>query len=110
MNNLYEFNFDCGRSGSLVGRFLATPEEVSAIIGKDVYFGEVLGKNSEISGEIDKDEITMITDNQDFIKMSSDLGITLESGINPISSYICIECGNEMDVVNNKCTECNYKG
>lgn len=110
MENLYEFNCDCGRMGSLKGRFLATPEEVKAIIGKYVVFGEVLGKHSDISGEIEENEIKLITDNQEFLSMVKKLNIDLESGIDPISNYTCPECGCGMDVIKNECTGCYYTG
>lgn len=85
MENLYSFYWDCGRQGELEGRFLATQEEVDNTIGKEIYFGEVLGKYSEIYGELEKNDVVLITDNQDFLKMAKDLKIDLSSGFNPLS-------------------------
>ena len=85
MENLYEFYWDCGRQGELYGKFYATQEEVDAAIGKEVYFGEVLGKHSEIYGELEQGEITLVTDNQEFLQMANDLNIDLTSGFNPLS-------------------------
>jgi len=58
---LYRFSCDCGRMGDLDGLFVATQEEVDEVIGKEVYFGEVLGKHSEIFGVIEENEITLLT-------------------------------------------------
>ncbi len=45
---LYEMKLDFGRMGQLGGLFLATEAEIDSIIGKEIYFGEVLGKHSEV--------------------------------------------------------------
>lgn len=109
MQNLYKFNFECGRMGSLTGNFRATPEEVKAIIGKTCYFGEVLGKHSDISGPIEENEIELITDNQEFLSMANKLNIDLESGFNPLNYYTCNECGNPKDAVTDVCEYCKGK-
>ena len=53
--------FNCGRNGHLESLFIATPEQVEFMIGKELYFGEVLGKHSEIYGKLYRSEITFIT-------------------------------------------------
>ena len=58
---LYKFSWDCGSMGDLDGLFVATHEEVDEIIGKEVYFGEVLGKHSEIFGVIEESDIKLLT-------------------------------------------------
>ena len=50
MNKLYKFHWDCGRMGNLDGVFIAEPKEIEALIGKEIHFGEVLGKHSDIQG------------------------------------------------------------
>lgn len=57
MKKLFKFYWDCGRSGSLEGLFFATQEQVDAVIDKDVYFGEALGKHSEVYGTIEAGDI-----------------------------------------------------
>ena len=80
---LWRLNFDCGRMGSVRGLFVATDSEVSDIMGKSVYFGEVLGKHSEIHGTIDTGEITKVDlDSETVDKVSKVLG-TNWSGFNP---------------------------
>lgn len=68
MKNLYSFYWDCGRMGDLSGLFVATQEEVDNLIGKEVYFGEVLGKHSEIYGTINEDHVVLVSDEQDKVE------------------------------------------
>jgi hypothetical protein len=65
---LWKFQWDCGRQGVVTGIFAATQEEVTAAIGRHVYFGEVLGKHSEIFGDLDENDITEIIGTQEHIK------------------------------------------
>lgn len=65
---IYRFNWD-SRGGSLSGIFAATTEEVKALEGQEVYFGEVLGKHSEVYGTIDPGEITLVTDDPTAVDM-----------------------------------------
>jgi hypothetical protein len=70
--------------GSVEGMFIATDEEVQNALGKQVYFGEILGKHSEISGELEEDDLEVVSEDQDFInKVEAILGTTL-SGYNPL--------------------------
>lgn len=52
MKALFKMDFDCGRMGNLEGVFIADTEDVEYLVNNkiSVYFGEVLGKHSEISG------------------------------------------------------------
>jgi len=85
--NLYDFYWDCGRQGELEGRFLATEEEVESIMGKEVYFGEVLGKHSNVYGTIEEGDLKLVTNNQDFLNEAKRLDIDLCSGYNPLAYY-----------------------
>lgn len=81
---LWKFNWDCGRQGEVEGLFVATEEEVNGIIGKEVYFGEILGKHSEVYGTIEDGEISKINlDCETVEKVTALLGKTW-SGYNPI--------------------------
>jgi hypothetical protein len=86
MKNLYNFYWDCGRMGSLDGLFVATPEEVAASIGREAYFGEVLGKHSEISGTVLKDHITLVSDDQHKVEWLVEVtgGNPTINGFNPL--------------------------
>jgi len=79
---LYRFHWDCGRQGCLDGVFEATPEDVASAMGTNVYFGEVLGKFSEINGEIEEGDIELLTDDQEFIDRAKKYGV-IPQGFNP---------------------------
>lgn len=95
---LWRFYWDCGRSGSLDGLFVATEKEVKDAIGKEVYFGEVLGKHSDVYGTIDEGDIYKLDISPEAVKeVSVHLG-TDWSGFNPLDyiRYSCEECGESM--------------
>jgi hypothetical protein len=83
MKAIYRLNFDCGRNGSLQGIFVSEQDRIRTLIDHkiEVYFGEVLGKHSEVFGPMDEGELTMVSDNQEAIKVIEDL--KLENGYNP---------------------------
>lgn len=80
---LWKFCWDTRREGSVEGLFVATEQEMSGLIGKDVYFGEILGKHSEVCGTMEWEDVEKINLNDETIeKVSSVLGNTW-SGYNP---------------------------
>lgn len=85
MNEKYLWKFGWGLSyGDVEGLFVATEEEVVDLIGKEVYFGEINGKHSEIYGEIEEGEIEKVgLDPETVAKVSAVLGDTW-SGYNPL--------------------------
>ena len=88
MKKLYSFFWECGRMGTLDGLFVAEEAEVNAIIGKEIYFGEVLGKHSEIYGRLDEIDLEVKSDDQDFInKLVEIIGDNTISGFNPLVYY-----------------------
>ena len=86
---LYKFSTDCGRMGSLEGIFIDTKERVDKLIssGIEVYFGEVLGKHSEITGVIEKKDITLVTDDENVLKALEK--VSIDSGFNPFNYTSC---------------------
>lgn len=81
---IYEFNADFGRMGDISGMFVANSEEVQSIIGKEIYFGECLGKHSDVYCTINESQIRLLTDDQDFItKFETILGSGTISGYSP---------------------------
>lgn len=85
MRKLYKFYWDCGRQGDICGLFVADEQEVNDALGKKVYFGEVLGKFSEIYGTLEEKDLTVKTDDQEFIeKLESVIGDKTISGHNPL--------------------------
>ena len=88
MKKLYSFCWECGRMGDLEGLFIAEENEVKKLIGKEIYFGEVLGKHSEIYGDLEEKDITVKSDDQEFIaKLREIIGRDTISGYNPINYY-----------------------
>lgn len=80
---LFRFYADCGRQGDLEGVFISTKEMVNKLIDSkiEVYFGEVLGKHSEVYGSIEKKEIEFLTDDEVAVEVVSKY--KLETGYNP---------------------------
>jgi hypothetical protein len=79
---VYSMFLDCGRMGDLTGTFLSSEEEIMEAGGKRVYFGEVLGKHSEIYvDDFDELEVDLVTDDPDAVKIFRDYSLT--SGYNP---------------------------
>lgn len=74
---LYKFKLNCGRMGRLDSLFVATRPQVEAVIGKTIDFGEALGKHSDISFVLTAEHLTEITEDQGFISLFMELGLTL---------------------------------
>jgi hypothetical protein len=93
MNKLVKFNISCGRMGSLYGQRVYDDRDWKTlrwlIDNKiDVYFGEVLGKHSEIVCCIDDGDYKIVTENQDFLNTAQSLKICLGFGHCPVESFI----------------------
>jgi len=86
---LVEMNLYFRRNGDLDGLFVCTREQLEALIGTRVYFGEVLGKHSEVIATLEEGDFTVKSEDQEFIKKFEEvLGISrcgTISGHNPIS-------------------------
>jgi hypothetical protein len=91
---LYRFRFDCGRMGSLGGLFIARPSVVAALIGCEIYFGEVLGKHSEITGPVEEGDLELLEVTQDTI---DDLRKACGDGGFPDLEYMTISGHNPLD-------------
>lgn len=65
---LVRFEWDVRRMGTVEGVFVTTQEEIDLAIGREIYFGEILGKHSEIYGTLDAGDIVTISEDQDFIE------------------------------------------
>ena len=106
MKKLYKFELSCGRMGSLEGVFVATEEEVEEALGKNVYFGEVLGKHSEIFFDLDESMLSVITDDQDFIDKCERFGIDSTGLIQQLRQ----QSGDLIDVCRGfRCRCCCYR-
>ena len=82
---LYAFRWDVGRMGDVQGLFIADKEVVDKAIGSEVYFGEILGKHSEVYGELEKRDLTIKTENPELIAwLEIVFDSTNISGYNPL--------------------------
>lgn len=84
MKTLYKYKMANTYRGTIESLFVADPEAVKAAIGKTIYFGECLGKHSEVCGELEESELTAITTDVDFIAGFQSLGCTI--GMNPLEN------------------------
>jgi hypothetical protein len=88
MKKLYRFLWDCGRMGYVEGVFIADDAEVNEAIGKEIYFGEILGKHSEIHGTLDAHDLTVLSEEADFItKIEGVFGSSRISGHCPLDYF-----------------------
>lgn len=85
MKKLYKFYEDCGRLGELSGLFFVSEKEEEKLkkcYGQLITFYECLGKHSEVSVEITENNLSLLTDDQNFLERANELNIDLEYGIN----------------------------
>ena len=86
MKVIAQFYWDCGRSGDVEGLFTCDRTTLTQAYGKHVHFGEILGKHSDVSGTLQEDDITILSEDQDFIKsFEAIVGAGTVSGYNPLS-------------------------
>ena len=85
MKKIYKFQADFGRMGVLDGVFVSTDENLQELYGKEIYFGEVLGKHSEVILTLDPKHIIEVTDDEKFIELFEQYN--LENGYNPFDYY-----------------------
>lgn len=82
---LFKMDFDCGRMGTVEGLFVAKQSDVDELVnsGQTIYFGEVLGKHSDITGPLEANEVKRVDlDAETVRKVKLVLGRTW-SGYNP---------------------------
>lgn len=85
---IYRLAVDYGRMGYVEGLFIAEKADVLKIAGKTVHFGEILGKHSEVSVDINDESLTVLSEDQDFIaKFEEIMGEGTISGYNPLHFY-----------------------
>lgn len=79
----FEFHRGFGRHGTLSGFFISTPEFVKSCEGKVAYFGEVLGKHSNIEIVISEGDFHMMDPSEysqeEIVKFAEIIG-GMESG------------------------------
>ncbi len=80
MKGIYRWGWDC-RGGTVGGLFVADSDAVAAADGKEAYFGEILGKHSEVAGTLEAKEFKLISDDPSDVAVFERLQLT--TGHNP---------------------------
>ena len=95
MKKIYEFYEDFGRMGDLSSIFVVDSETVEKVMDKEIYFGEVLGKHSEIYTVLCDDNLSVRTDDQQFIaEFERIFGENFSTGHSPLDYCYCDQCGD----------------
>lgn len=83
MITLYRFCWGPYRGGCVESIFAADDAIVKATIGKELAFGEILGKHSEVMGTLEEGDLEVLSTDEAFItQFSSIVGST---GYNPLN-------------------------
>ena len=72
-----------------------------------INFGEILGKHSDITEEFKWEWVSVVTEDQEFLKEVKKKNIKLEFGYNPFEYYTCSKCGEKLDPETDNCKNCN---
>lgn len=89
---LVEYFYDCGRMGELEGLFVCTEDELNKAIDleDEVYWGEVLGKHSEVYHTLTAQDLRIVSEDQEFIRKLQEV-LKVEStisGFNPVERIL----------------------
>ena len=92
---IYKISVDCGRAGYLEGVFVADDTDIKLLIKEpiEVYFGEVLGKHSEVIVNFEDSEVEFITDDEKVVDIFKQYDFS--SGFNPFENTYCHSYYNE---------------
>ena len=108
---VYRWSWNCGRMGDLNCLFVADEQEIADAVGKHAYFGEVLGKHSEVQGTLEAKEFEVLSDHLAVVEFVKEHG---PFGRNPLR-YVtveCDECGTHMNVEEEQdfwCHDCEMR-
>lgn len=85
MKLIVRYFLDCGRMGEVEGLFVTNKESLEKTYGREVCFGEILGKHSDVYAELDADSYVIVTEDQDFINRFVEImGDGTISGYSPL--------------------------
>ena len=103
---IYKFDFDLCY-GNICGTFIANDEDIKLLENNkiSVYFGEVLGKHSEVSVIIEPGDFHLLTDDQEVIKVFKKY--EMYCGYNPFDQTIC---SYEMEIPSEVIEKCPKDG
>jgi hypothetical protein len=65
---LVKFSVGYGRAGKLEGLFITTPEDLAKVCKTTIYFGEVLGKHSEVEMDFEMGDFKLLSTNEFYIR------------------------------------------
>ena len=87
--SIYSFFVEWGRMGELEGVFLEEPKVVAHMLmeGPSLYFGEVLGKHSEVVVDLESSHISLLSDDQNAVNVLADIFGDTISGFNPVKYW-----------------------
>ena len=87
MKGIFKFCANVGRIGNLNGIFVSNSKDIQSLIDseREIYFGECLGKHSDISFPLNKEYFSLVSYDSNFINMFESAG--MESGTNPMKIY-----------------------
>ena len=108
IRKLYKLEIS-GWGGDITGMFYATEKEIRNLIGKEINFGEVLGRFSEIKVIIKNEHINVVSEDQEFLDQVQKKKIKLEIGYNPFEYFRCSRCGEKLDLETGECKKCKIK-
>ena len=113
---LWKFDICFGRAGDIAGLFIATEKEVDFLIDRNIDFGEVLGKHSEVYHQFTKEDLKIIDVSSSTVQeLLKAVGTRYINGSNPFeylyAKVICTKCRNEeyeevSYLLNNNCSVC----
>ncbi len=101
MKGIYRYSFYSGRGGNISGIFVAEIDLVQRSNGKKVYFGEALGKHSNVEGNLRLSDFTLLSSEPADIEVFERLD--LECGYNPFNYTVCSRCEWEYGEHSRKC-------
>ncbi len=101
-----------GRGGDIEGMFAvdrAGLDRLVELIGTTVYFGEVLGKHSDVCLDLEWNQFTTRANGEQAAMVVAILDTNSFGGFNPLDYDLCEECGDTFTANNCKPGQCGYK-
>jgi hypothetical protein len=80
---IYRFFQNYGRHGDIEGKFVATPDEVAAALGREVHFEEPWGKHSGADTTLSAEQFTVVS--SDPADVAAFVRLKMWSGENPLA-------------------------
>lgn len=84
---LVKYSESFGRMGDLSGVFVTTQADYDrALRGRSVYLGEVLGKHSQVTADLNASTLRVVSDDPAVVALVEEHD--LSTGENPVATYI----------------------